>query len=214
MCLSCRFWFFFSSKLLRKRIAEYELIAPQAAVKNLYNLERSDRDDRSIHQHRWRDEQFIIRSPKLREVTQRVSRWRGRFLRFRPRAENSSNENRQQVNKVDERPSDWPIGCSSGGVSNWRPIYLPPHPVMWYVTSNASHKLASSLHAEGICSYVLGCCRIQRYQLPFLFLFSVLPFSSPRLLRASQVADFAFLHKIFIVCRKTLLKMSWDLMYF
>jgi len=55
--------------------------------------------------------------------------------------ENSSHKNRQQVNKVDERPSDWPIGCSSGGVSNCRPIYLPPHPVMWYVTSNASHKL-------------------------------------------------------------------------
>lgn len=45
------------------------------------------------------------------------------------------------MNKVDERPSDWPIGCSSGGVSNCRPIYLPPHPVMWYVTSNASRKL-------------------------------------------------------------------------
>lgn len=40
---------------------------------------------------------------------------------------------------------------------------------------------ASSLHAEGICSYVLSCCRIQRDQLPFLFFFSSPSFSSLRL---------------------------------
>lgn len=52
------------------------------------------------------------------------------------------------MNKVDERPSDWPIGCGSGGVSNCRPIYLPPHPVMWYVTSTPRTNYQLSFHRE------------------------------------------------------------------
>lgn len=47
-------------------------------------------------------------------------------------------------------PSNRPIACGlSGDIANCRPIYLPPHPVMRSVASNASYELPTPLRRRG-----------------------------------------------------------------